>query len=175
MPAQTPASFVDVLVALRAQLVAATGLTNENVVWIAEEDDEEVPFLGPNEHQILLRVDHEDPNMPAIEGDGRYDDYRIRNVAVFLRTRFNVDRVEQDEARLLDHDAGHVAFEDTVRDVTQLFLATDAAENALALPCVIGPLTGIRRSRKVRGMVKSRFTVTFRYQSSLDPLRFGGG
>lgn len=161
------ASIQDALLLLRSQIASVTGLDESFVVVTL---DDQAPHYRGN-RDVLLVLGDESKDEPMIEGGGRVVNMRYRTVDVVPRLRCHLDRSDADLLKLTDESLGFLAFEALVVDAVELFIATDASENALSLPMTADRVSRPQRDRDDPNWVSSRFSVTIAYLRDLDQSR----
>jgi len=169
MPA--PAAFLranigPIVLLMQAQLVKSTNLDQSRIMIVAE-DGETVPrYQG--DQDILIRPMGEDEEEGMLEGSGRVDDRRKRQIYVYCRTRVYLDPADQDAIRLTDASLGHFALEDQVANALQIWAAQDALGNILSFPVFVKGPTSAEKMRDDPNWVCSHFTATVEYERNLD-------
>lgn len=167
-----PSAFGTILTGLQQQLTLLTGLDSSRIV-ITLLPVEDTPYFGA-EQDVLIRPGSERPNVPAIDGAGRMNNLRYRQVHVTARSRVNLDRTQEDAVRLTDQARGLMALEDLIVDALEYWSYTDASGNDLSLPARVGQLTEPRRHRGKQGTTDgwcySTFTVEIEYRRALAPV-----
>lgn len=130
MPALTDngAYLDDILLAVKARLMAITLLPSEAVLILAKD---EIP-IHPAEQYVWIRPKKQRPDIEKYCGGGRYDMRQERDVAVVIRSRRSIDTSSSHEVHLTvaDRDTsagqGHLRLEHLVLDALIDYFPADA-------------------------------------------------
>lgn len=164
-PSFRRASFREILLAVREQLVEVTGL-DDTRVFVSVLSPEDAPRYAAFQ-DILLRPMGEEPDVGNIDGAGRYDNRRTRQFEVAVRTRVALDQSDRDHARLTDESLGHIVLEDLVVEALELFHLEDDDSDVLAAPLRVGRLSMPQRLRSDAHWVFSAFVCEAEYRRDL--------
>ena len=139
-------------------------------IFVSVLDADSCPLFD-GDQDVILRVMGERREGGMLEGAGRVDDRRTREIQVVMRSRVYLDQVEQDLIRLTDASLGHLWLEDAVADALEIFMATDGDGNVLTTPWYLEGPTAPQAMRNDRNWVWSAFTCSFDYERALDQSR----
>jgi hypothetical protein len=163
------ADFRAILLLLRQQIATVTEMHLSFIV-VALGSPDDVPHHRGDKDVLLIPGD-ETPDADVIEGGGRVVNLRYRKLEVVPRMRRHLDRAEADLIRLTDESLGFLAFEDSVLDACEIFMAEDASQNVVALPAPCGRVGRPRKDRQDGNWVSSTIDVTLGYLRDLDQSR----
>lgn len=122
-----PASLIQIVPVVKAQLVKATGVPDNLIRFVAKN---QIPrFQG--DHDILLRGGGIQWDKGFDVGSGRVCAIIRRPLLVRVRTRCNLDLSDQDDSRMLDPTLGHVPLEESAANALYDFVPQDANGNML--------------------------------------------
>lgn len=122
------ASFADIVLAVRRQLVEVLELAPERVVVVANRPDDS-PSTYPAEKHVRLRpMGRTGLDNP---GAGRLSDRKTRVLAVDVVTRDTRDQAGSDLVALTDANVGHLRFEESILDALDKITPVDEDGNAL--------------------------------------------
>lgn len=182
MASQIRSSLRDILLALKAEILARVTYTNidgdvaslsDAHVIITVKDAASVQHtLAP--HDILLQPleEHPYPGTDDNTGSSWIADHRVRSVKVTMRTRLSLDPTQEDLQRLTHESLGHIVFEDAVYDACYVFLAEDSDENVLQTgPAITKSMTAPKEDKDDDSWVSSSFTLDIPYSRDLDQVR----
>lgn len=160
------AGIGEILLAIQARLVAATGFHTTRVIIAAVANPGDVPHQGA-EQDILIMPRDESPEV-AVDGGGRYVNLRKRTIEVAARTRLRLDTAQGDEIRLTDTSLGHLALEDLIADALENWFPLDGTTgDALCTDLDVGRCSRPTKDPKDPTWVSSGFTMTFQYLRNL--------
>ncbi len=156
---------------LKAQLVSVTGL-DPSRVHITARDANQMPH-DSGDRDLIIRPMYERPTPGMLEGGGRKNDRRFREVQIIPRSRAYLDPVDSDEVRLTDGTLGLLALEDMVVDALEMFQVTQTVQatgavNTLTFPIFVEGPTAPEPDRDDENWVHSTFTLQIQYQRLLD-------
>lgn len=171
MPTFERSGIAAVLSRVVGGLATHLGLHESRVIVTALEF-EHVPHHGA-EREVLIGYADELP-LPGREGGGRVVDMRRRVFQVGVRTRYLLDRADQDNLRLSRASIGHIATEDAVTDYLESLCVMDQTGpggNQIALPLLCGEWSKPRRGRQqnetATGWLLSYCNCEVRYMRAL--------
>ncbi len=147
MPQAIRSNFWPVALLVRAELADFLDWHVSRIHIVAGDAD--VPYRT-GDHDIVLRVQGEQPDARTIDGGGRQVNRRTRDFDIEVRTRMVLDPVDEDLQRLTTLSGGHLLLEDDVVDCLEDFFPTDENGNSLV----------------VQGLVSGRWTKPLRDKSN---------
>jgi hypothetical protein len=165
MPSAIPASPETILAAVKAQLIAATGIPSHRILILARDDAPVPKFNGPPDILLKLGPTRPDPNF----GDnmGRVCALVRRPLAVIVRVRDDRDQQDRDDILTTDSDTGLNPLETRVISALHIFWPSDATGNALT-QCPLHWVEGgglTRENQKVSGWGQAVLFFQLLYQS----------
>lgn len=124
--------LANILLAIRDRLMQRLQMPPELVLVTARDS---LPFDRHGDQYVWIRPRNQAPNLPVIEGGGRFDARMRRTIAVTCRTRLALDESDQDYEWLLNRELGHFELEEAIWDALYLWAPADVDENWLvAMP-----------------------------------------
>ncbi len=169
MAAFQPTPIGVILLAIKAQLALITGL-DATRVHIDARDPSDIEHIDGGQ-DIIVRPMYERREPGMLEGGGRVNDRRVREVQVICRSRAYLDEVDSDEVRLTDPALGLLALEDKVADALEIFAAGDTAGNIFTFPMFLDGPGAAEPDRDDPNWLHSAFTVQVGYVRVLDQSR----
>lgn len=161
-----PSNIGTILLLMKAQLVAVTGIIPSRVHITSREQSEIPHFSG--DQDLILRPMYERPTPGMLEGGGRANDRRTREVQIVCRSRAYLDTPDSDQVRLTSPGLGLLALEDSVRNAMEMFQVTDASNNTLTFPIFVEGPVAPEPDREDKNWLHSVFTLQVEYQAALS-------
>ncbi len=156
-----------ILLAIQARIMDVTELPASLVLLVATDAQDTPHFAGLQD--VLIRPMEESRSPGYLEGTGRNDDMRNRKVNIYCRVVSFTDPAGQDATKLTDATTGLLQLEDQVANALQIFLASDAQQNALTLPMYVdGPSAPVLDKDGDTNWISSYFSVNVPYLRNLD-------
>lgn len=162
------ASLVPILEAIQAQIVTVTGLSAEKVSLSAKEIQPR--FKG--DQDVYIRLMDSTPDMGFEHGSGRTCIIVRRPLVVTLRTRYQVDPSDIQNAWFLDPNYGHIAKEECLFNGLVNWIPLDSSGNWLTsepLHPMPTPPEVMMEKPKGKGWGESHMTFELVYQAVTNP------
>jgi hypothetical protein len=165
---QIRASIQQILLALQAQIIDTTGLDSAAVFITRERDT----VRTVAEASVAIWVRGEVPDGKALDGAGRVNDMRTRNLSLIIRTRTRLDTADRADASITDFSLGSVTLEDAVTEAVQLFEATNAQKQWLiTCPSRAGIVGDPMPDPRNKDFTMSLVDLRVNYSRNLDQTR----
>lgn len=136
MPSRIRSNPAVVLLACRQRLLDKGIGTEGNTNLVVSVDQNEMPPLV-GDRDFLMAVGHQRPEGNFDDGSGRYDARIKRFLNILIRTRVNLDRVNDWKVWLTDQTLGHLDAEWEVMNTFHDWTPVDAQGNELGYQSLI--------------------------------------